>query len=179
MPANTIYAVLGNGATDEMLSEEWTAPTPPGTAYHVGNQDGNGTQTPRGLYNLTKDNSVAVIPGSPYTYDTMQRKYGSQCSPEDLAQRNFMTYNVNQYANVADLQSFLSLALIVQPQLPSRPEHWPNLSVAVSRYISYSRIASVCKVRWISPLTGQTVELSFSTLCTTLRGARQQRNLDS
>jgi len=56
-----------------------------------------------------------------------------------------------------------------------KPQNWPDLSVAVSRYICYMRFTSLCKVRWTSPITGELVELTFNTLSTSLRGARQQR----
>jgi prepilin-type N-terminal cleavage/methylation domain-containing protein len=57
------------------------------------------------------------------------------------------------------------------------PAAWPKATVSVARFIKTARFVSLCKVRWTSPLTGETAQLAFAGFGTTLRGARQQRRL--
>lgn len=63
--------------------------------------------------------------------------------------------------------------------LPSRPAHWPGLAVETRRYIVWSSFIDLCQVEMTSPLSGETTRLSFWGVGTSLRGARQQRNLDT
>ena len=66
--------------------------------------------------------------------------------------------------------------MMVRPLLGGPgPDHWPAVSIGVMRFLNNCRYVTLCKVRWISPITGQQAELSFTTLATSLRGARQQR----
>ena len=52
------------------------------------------------------------------------------------------------------------------------------VSVGVARYIKNVHHVALSKVSVVSPLTGNTVELSWGALGTSLRGARQQRKQD-
>lgn len=63
--------------------------------------------------------------------------------------------------------------------LPSRPSHWPGLSVETRRYAIWSSYIDLCQVEVTSPITGETARLSFWGVGTSLRGARQQRSLDT
>lgn len=63
--------------------------------------------------------------------------------------------------------------------LPQRPMHWPGLRVEARRYAVWSGFIDLCQIEVQSPMTGETTRLSFWGVGTTLRGARQQRNLDS
>jgi hypothetical protein len=62
--------------------------------------------------------------------------------------------------------------------LPVRPAHWPGLTVEARRYAVWSSFIDLCLVQVQSPITGETKRLSFWGVGTTLRGARQQRDLD-
>lgn len=62
--------------------------------------------------------------------------------------------------------------------LPSRPAHWPGLAVEARRYVVWSSFIDLCQVEVTSPITGEMTRLSFWGVGTTLRGARQQRDLD-
>jgi prepilin-type N-terminal cleavage/methylation domain-containing protein len=66
-----------------------------------------------------------------------------------------------------------------QDLLPLRPEHWPGLEVEVRRYVVWSSFIDLCQVQVVSPISGERMRLSFWGLGTTLRGARQQRDLDT
>ena len=63
--------------------------------------------------------------------------------------------------------------------LPSRPAHWPGLAVETRRYVVWSSFIDLCQVEVTSPVTGEMTRLSFWGVGTTLRGARQQRKLDT
>jgi prepilin-type N-terminal cleavage/methylation domain-containing protein len=63
--------------------------------------------------------------------------------------------------------------------LPVRPAHWPGLTVETRRYAVWSSFIDLCQVQVQSPFTGETQRLSFWGVGTTLRGARQQRDLDT
>jgi prepilin-type N-terminal cleavage/methylation domain-containing protein len=55
------------------------------------------------------------------------------------------------------------------------PAHWPKAEVTVKRFIKNARYVQLCTLRWTSPVTGASAELSFTGFGSTLRGARQQR----
>lgn len=63
--------------------------------------------------------------------------------------------------------------------LPSRPANWPGLAVETRRYIVWSSHIDLCQVEVTSPISGETTRLSFWGVGTSLRGARQQRDLDT
>lgn len=80
-------------------------------------------------------------------------------------------------ANPGALESFLKEVDNSDYLLGSGgPATWPTVSVSVSRFVKTARFVSLCKVKWTSPLTGESAQLVFSGFGTTLRGARQQRN---
>jgi prepilin-type N-terminal cleavage/methylation domain-containing protein len=55
------------------------------------------------------------------------------------------------------------------------PTHWPEVTYRVHRFIERGHPVTLCVVEMTSPLTGAQVALPFTTVATTLRGARQQR----
>jgi prepilin-type N-terminal cleavage/methylation domain-containing protein len=61
----------------------------------------------------------------------------------------------------------------------ARPAHWPTLSFETRRYVVWSSFIDLCQVESTNSLTGESTRLSFWGVGTTLRGARQQRLLDS
>jgi prepilin-type N-terminal cleavage/methylation domain-containing protein len=63
--------------------------------------------------------------------------------------------------------------------LPQHPAHWPGLMVKARRYAVWSSFIDLCQVEMTSPISGETTRLSFWGVGTSLRGARQQRNLDT
>lgn len=63
--------------------------------------------------------------------------------------------------------------------LPSRPANWPGLQVETRRYAVWSSYIDLCQIEVTSPITGESTRLSFWGVGTSLRGARQQRGLDT
>ena len=55
------------------------------------------------------------------------------------------------------------------------PSHWPEVTYRVHRFIERGHPVTLCVVELTSPLSGAQVALPFTTVATTLRGARQQR----
>ncbi|MBA3847613.1 MAG: prepilin-type N-terminal cleavage/methylation domain-containing protein [Planctomycetes bacterium] len=62
--------------------------------------------------------------------------------------------------------------------LPLRPTHWPEPAVAVRRFVANYRHWATVTIHITSPLSGERMKLFFSSLGTTLRGARAARGLD-
>lgn len=60
----------------------------------------------------------------------------------------------------------------------NKPAHWPSLTVSSLRFIRTGAFINLNRITWVSPFTGQGLELSFTCFGTTLRGARQQRKRD-
>jgi len=179
--ANAIYGSYGDpggdnrydgtGDTDQGFAPEWGGSWSGG---QFANGDG-GTRMPRGVYRLTKDTSYLVVPATESNRDG--GTVAALLPPNRLVElnhRNF-TSGKNGGASDNDISRIYDLAFVNQAMLPIRPPNWPELSVGVMRYLTHNRFATLCKVRWTSPLTGELVEISFSTLSTSLRGARQQR----
>lgn len=62
--------------------------------------------------------------------------------------------------------------------LPQKPLHWPGLRVETRRYVVWSSYIDLCQIEVRSPLSGESLRLSFWGVGSSLRGARQQRSLD-
>ncbi len=59
-----------------------------------------------------------------------------------------------------------------------RPSEWPEVAVAVARYVRQSRFFNQMKVEVHVPRTATRYDIRFTGMGTTLRGARRQRGLD-
>ncbi|HYE05996.1 MAG TPA: prepilin-type N-terminal cleavage/methylation domain-containing protein [Planctomycetota bacterium] len=77
-----------------------------------------------------------------------------------------------------DMSEFLRRSLASRPLLPLAPSAWPAVAIQVCRSARLYRFNTLCRVRWTSPITGESSDLAFSGFGTTLRGARQARGLD-
>ncbi len=55
------------------------------------------------------------------------------------------------------------------------PSSWPMATAITAHFIKTGRFVAMAQVTWVSPLTGQSVQVAFTSLATTLRGARLQR----
>lgn len=66
---------------------------------------------------------------------------------------------------------------IAEPLMPMRPTEWPNLTMTVQRGMNLGRMRTVCRVRWTDNQTAAVAELHVTSIGTSLRGARQQRQL--
>jgi len=66
---------------------------------------------------------------------------------------------------------------IAEPLMPMQPAEWPSLTMTVQRGMNLGRMRTVCRVRWTDTQTAEVAELHVTSIGTTLRGARQQRQL--
>ena len=96
-----------------------------------------------------------------------------------LRQRFYQRYKADTDAtsgqNANDLAWFVSHTGHQELLMAERPEMWPEVKVSVARFIKSAHHVAVAKISRLSPLTGELIELSWTGLGTTLRGARQQR----
>ncbi len=82
---------------------------------------------------------------------------------------------VNQSTATSALGQFITASLPMVKVLDQSPAQWPVVTVGVAHFLKSAHFVNIAKVRWVSPLTGQLAELSFTGVGTTLRGARMQR----
>jgi type II secretory pathway pseudopilin PulG len=199
MPANAIYGIHGDPGADnkydnnsgayvanigrrdirdqdQRMEIEWSDPN--GSTYGRGdfvNGDG-GTSWARGIYRITRDSTFAIIPASEYTSAQTAGWNKANLISEHI--RLWSTDRVSQSvaANSGNgIQDLRSKALIDQPLIPMKPESWPDMRVECMRYLSNSRFVALFRIGWNSALTGELQQISFTTVSTSLRGARQQR----
>ena len=123
--------------------------------------------TTMGIYAFSNANSFGVTnPGG--------RIVSADVLAGELYRHWDTDYNiVNQ--NSADLTQFMTAILPMEKILDSSPANWPVVTVGVAHFLKSGHFVNLAKVRWVSPLTGQLAELSFTGVGTTLRGARMQR----
>lgn len=145
----------------------------------------NGDQrNARGIWRQTYPYSYGYInPRAPndlgiYPAPTPQRP---PATGNDLRQRFYARYKADNDTadpngwNAKQLNWFLTRSGYAEPLMGERPEVWPEVKVSVARFIKSAHHVAVAKISRLSPLTGELVELSWTGMGTTLRGARQQR----
>jgi prepilin-type N-terminal cleavage/methylation domain-containing protein len=174
MPSSTCFAVYGSSnaaarstGRDQGYQAEWLELA--GGTYCFTVDEGD-CVIPRGIYGKTNNAPFAIIPGCEGTTF-------AAAPTQTLVTENARFHRVGQYATVATIADFLGKSMPVSPLLGDRPSSWPSLEVSICRMLGWRRFVTSCRVRIASPLTGQTIELSFTALTTSLRGARQQRRL--
>ncbi len=59
------------------------------------------------------------------------------------------------------------------------PKHWPDVKVDLRRFFYHVRSLTLSTITMGNPLTGAVTKMQLSAVGTTLRGARQQRGLDT
>lgn len=143
----------------------------------------NGSQrSARGIWRNTYPYSYGYInPRAPNDW----RVYPSPNPPRPpatgntLRQRFYQRYKADMDAtsgqNANDLAWFISRTGYPESLVPQRPDVWPSVNVSVGRFVKSAHHVAVAKITRISPLTGEVIELSWTGLGTTLRGARLQR----
>ncbi len=185
-PADAIYGVYGDAGPDlelgtaddepQSLSREWCRPEGEGggVVWRFANNDG-GTRWPRGIYRHTRDSSYPLVPASRWT------EAGTDSWPvAALVEHNARSWPTSRVTTVTSgVPDLLAKARLQCVQVPLRPASWPEPRLSAMRFLTYSRFAAVFTIGWTSPVTGQSIGLSFSALGTSLRGARQQRSPDS
>jgi hypothetical protein len=161
LPPSMLYAYIGpdprQGNKIDLLQDFVNA----GTSFRNG--DG-GTAFAQGRYRCTKDTSYLLVPLRPIG-GTGQITTGNV--------RSIISTGVN--TNESSINTFMQRSLSSRNQLDQKPGHWPEIKVQVARFLSHNRFVTLSKIGFTNTLTGQPLELSFTAIGTTLRGARQQR----
>lgn len=165
LPPSMLYAYVGpdpRQANKIDLLKDFVTPS------SFRNGDG-GSEFPQGRYRCTKDTSYLLVPLKPTG--------GSGLITSGNARRIWRTgVGATADEKVNDsVFSFMKHSLSSRNQLDQKPLHWPEVKVQVARFLSYNRFVTLSKIGFTNTLTGQPIELSFTAIGTTLRGARQQR----
>ena len=183
LPSGAIYTLYGDPGPDnrfgtgddrpdQQIPREYAKADYASVNYFQFNCDDDDCQIARSLYRNTKEYQFGIVPGTVWTDSAGLDVPG-------LVRANSAMYKLGQFASEPDVVLFFKRALQDVPLLRTRPSHWPDLRIGVCRAITFGRFVNLSKVRWTSPITGETVELSFTSVGTTLRGARQQRPMPS
>jgi type II secretory pathway pseudopilin PulG len=165
LPPSMLYAYIGPdprqaGKID--LLRDFVSPS------SFRNGDG-GTEFAQGRYRCTKDTSYLLVPLKPVG--------GTGLITTGNVRRIWRTgVGATADSNANDsVVSFMKHGLSSRNQLEQKPSHWPEVKVQVARFLSHNRFVTLSKIGFSNSITGQPLELSFTAIGTTLRGARQQR----
>ncbi len=132
------------------------------------NSDGN-QYTVRGLWRLTMASAYALAHAD------------DEPAPASatLVGRQRRIWNVGWAADAPLMRDFFAATAARHRLLPLAPSHWPRAEVSLTRYVKSRRFVALARIRWTSPITGESAGLAFSGYGTSLRGARQQRRADA
>ncbi|MBA3936014.1 MAG: prepilin-type N-terminal cleavage/methylation domain-containing protein [Planctomycetes bacterium] len=168
MPANAIYELYRPDRSD---GNDWFGTNPGGIPGWCNRPNGGDDW-------FNNDDGVQLTARGKYrnTYMTAYAIANPDWSPTGAPLSDNRRKHRVGYQNDANaMNTFNAMTSVPYRLLADRPATWPQVSVAVVRFIKNTRHVALCKVRWVSPLSGETVELSFAGFGTSLRGARQQR----
>ena len=168
LPANTLYGIYVPARSD--VSKGGLATYfQPDRGFFIGS--GMERVPTLGLYALTVTQSYGVVDPT------------ATSSGKPLASAHYSYYNSDYTASGGDgakrLQQFMTLMMPLKPWATALPETWPTLSVGVARYVKSAKFVGIARIRWTDPLNGNTSELSFTGVGSSLRGARMQRKITS
>lgn len=201
LPPNAIYTWYTQnagfttyGGIDKLCVAPWHAGED-GGRFPLCNGDGD-QRTSRGIYRQTYSEAFGYF--NPRSFDDYGQAEGSTTNTPSIARLrewHYQHYSADYGAYSDDndpanfngkdrLQWFMRHVnhpeTIFTPRTDltgNRPINWPDTFVSVGRYIKNARHVALAKVRQINSLTGEVIELSWTGLGTSLRGARQQRHL--
>ena len=179
LPPNTLY-VWHTNVSNQRTNGGWLNLFGLESNYEFTNDNGN-QRTARGIWRNTY----------PYAYGYLNPRSNndwrgiaaalkdSPATGSTLRQRFFQRYKADNDAeagqNKDDMNWFVSHTGFPEALLKNQPEVWPLVDVSVGRFIKSAHHIAVAKITRLSPHTGEVIELSWTGLGTTLRGARQQR----
>lgn len=162
LPPNAIYTWYTDQGTDLTAGNIHKLGIDPGKGFCNG--DGN-QRNSRGIYRQTYSTSYGYM---------NPRATGVNLTGDH--NRHFNTdYGANEGGGAADLRRFLSMTIFPESIMRQKPDHWPSVDVSVGRFIKNAHHVAIAKIRRVSSLTAESIELSWSGLGSSLRGARQQR----
>jgi hypothetical protein len=84
-------------------------------------------------------------------------------------------YTAKSGGGMLKLQEFIEKTIALEPIMQFSPDSWPIVSIGTARYIKSAKYVNISKINWTDPFTGNTSELSFTGIGSSLRGARMQR----
>ena len=130
----------------------------------------------------------APVPHGLYrqTFSTAHGIFNPRAMPAELTDNHYRAYAADRsaaaYHSGADLnhrnqelQVLLGRSGFMEKITPQLPTHWTQPLVAVGRFVKEGHFVRLARIQGLHPLTGQTIELSWAGLGSTLRGARMQR----
>ena len=170
LPGNTVFSYYQPDGTvpDEFVRiddpRDATNPLKDARAYTVHRPTGTAVDTPRDIWKLTHHTTYCVTTSAFYRGKGYNRFRFHQTAAKPW--------------RFSDMQKDCRELRWLVPA-NGRPQSWPTLSTDVRRYVVWSHNMDVCTVEISSPITGQSTRFSFWGIGTTLRGARQQRGLDT
>jgi prepilin-type N-terminal cleavage/methylation domain-containing protein len=192
LPPNTLYGYYKtSGAKNEgglanMAVVPWDQ-----NRWDFCNFDGN-QRTVRGIYRQTYATSWGYLnPESPN--DWGQKEEGVIDTPpnsQKLLEWYYTKYSSDYQAwkddpdqskfDIRDgLQWYYRHVNFPQKMMAEIPGHWPVTETGLGRYVKNSRHVAIARIRQTNSYTGEVIELSWTGLGTTLRGARMQRKTTS
>jgi len=190
LPANAplmIYekdALLGDAWT---VSREWcyvNSPNPniPGSTigeFHLGNWGGvsSGFHFATDVLNRTMEN-VFIFPRG-YSDPTLGLAPLNRQLLTEIGSKRYRTGSWSARSNNASEDSIERMNTEGETRVPYlgyRPETWPDLEVSSVRHVRNGSQICMNRITWTNPLTGTLLTMSFNSIGTTFRGARQQRS---
>ncbi|MFT3766291.1 MAG: prepilin-type N-terminal cleavage/methylation domain-containing protein [Minicystis sp.] len=138
----------------------------------------DGNDAPRCIWELTYNSAFAMCTGA-YRRESdgsidASKNYRARPGAVSLS-HGFFAPDGGSW----DFSTMLRYTPEMREWLPTRPANWPRFTSHTWRYVLHSQFFQSVRVRVLSPTTGEAIEMSFWGLGTTLRGARQQRGLDT
>ncbi len=195
LPANAplmIYekdGLLGDAWT---VSREWcyvNSPDPNDTRplvrrktigeFHLGNWGGvsSGFHFATDMLNRTMEN-VFIFPRG-YSDPSLGLEPLTRQTLTQIGSKRYSTGSWNAASNNKSEDSIAHINIEGETRVPYlnyRPETWPDLEVSSVRHVRNGSQICMNRISWTNPLTGALLTMSFNSIGTTFRGARQQRS---
>jgi hypothetical protein len=171
LPPNSLYSWYTLDSTrGERTEGAWFNRFGTSSSHEFRNDNG-GQDSAAGIWRQTYPYSFGYINPRSTPIETgntlRQRFFARYKSDNDVTDPNG--------GNAAQMNSFIARTGYRELLMTERPLNWPEMKVSVGRFIKNAHHVAVAKISRFSPMTGELIELSWTGLGTTLRGARQQR----
>ena len=135
-------------------------------------RDGNAPVS-HGLYRQTFSTAHGIFNPRAYPAELSDNHYRAYAADRQAA--TSITVSKDGNKNNQQLKKLLEGTGYMESIAPSLPLHWSQPLVAVGRFVKEAHFVRLARIQGQNPLTGQTIELSWAGLGSTLRGARMQR----
>lgn len=179
MPPNSLYTFYepynssntNEGGIHKITSAYWSP-------WNQFNNDDGSQRTSRGIYRQTYSRSFGYInPRAPEDLTAANPSAPPLGVLRGWHYRNYLTnHNASSGSGSQEMNQFIARTAYKEALMGSKPEYWPQTEAAVGRFIKNARHVALAKISMMSPLSGHSLELTWTGLGTSLRGARQQRH---